>query len=81
MSKTLWGKRYRALLPVLVELRKEAGLTQRELAIRLKMSPSQVAKIEIGERKVDPAECVDWAQGCGRDPFELFVRYLRSIGL
>jgi transcriptional regulator with XRE-family HTH domain len=81
MAKSLWGRRYRALLPVLIDIRRQAGLTQRDLSKRLKWVPSKVAKVEIGEQQVNPADCVEWAQACGKDPFELFVRYLRALGL
>lgn len=77
MAKTLWSRRYGALLNVLIAVRHEAGLTQRELAERLGRPRSYVSKIETAERRVDPVECEEWAKACGKNPLELFARFLR----
>jgi len=47
---------YRALQIALRELRAEAGITQRQLAERLNVHPSFVAKYEVGERRLDLVE-------------------------
>lgn len=78
--KTLRSRGHRVLLAVLVEVRREAGLTQRALAERLKLPPSYVGKIETGERRIDPVECVAWARGCKLDPEKLFERFVRALG-
>jgi transcriptional regulator with XRE-family HTH domain len=64
---------------VLREARHEAGLVQTELARRLKKPPSYVAKVEIGERGIDPIECIAWAKACRLDPETLFSRLVRSL--
>lgn len=43
----------KALQQLLRDLRSNSGLTQRQLAERLEVPPSYVAKYEIGERKLD----------------------------
>jgi transcriptional regulator with XRE-family HTH domain len=54
-----------------------AGLTQRQLASKLKRSNSFVWKIEAGERRVDLLEFVEIARCLNQDPLELFARLLR----
>ncbi len=49
-------------------LREGAGLTQRDLADRLKKPQSWVARCETAARRVDVAEWVEWCFGCGVDP-------------
>jgi transcriptional regulator with XRE-family HTH domain len=78
--KTLRSRGHRALLAVLVEVRQEARLTQRALAARLKLPQSHVSKIETGERRIDPVECVAWAKACNSEPEKLFERFVRALG-
>ena len=49
-------RQHRALQKVLRSLRSEKGLTQAELANRLRKPQSYVSKIESGERKLDLPE-------------------------
>jgi transcriptional regulator with XRE-family HTH domain len=57
-----------------VEARKTAGLSQQELARRLKRSQSFIAKLEVGERRVDVVEFIEIARALGREPTELLSR-------
>jgi transcriptional regulator with XRE-family HTH domain len=50
------GAAYRRFCQKLKEARLEAGLTQRQVAKSLGKPPSFVAKIEVGERRVDFVE-------------------------
>jgi len=59
-----------------VEARKSAGLSQQELARRLKRSQSFIAKLEVGERRVDVVEFIDIARALGKEPTELLSRVL-----
>ena len=61
---------YRKVPPFLRQLRERAGLTQRELAARLKESQWWAHRSEIGSRRLDVAEFVLWCQGCGVSPEE-----------
>ena len=69
----------RALLEILVGVRKEAGLTQRGLAARLRLPRSYVSKIERSERRIDAVECVRWARACKALPLEFFRRFLERF--
>jgi transcriptional regulator with XRE-family HTH domain len=69
--------KHRALIAAIVEARVAAGLTQRQLAAKLKRSDSFVWKIEAGERRVEVLELIEVARCIGIDPVELFRRIVR----
>jgi len=68
MTRSLRTLGHQALMQVLVETRKSKGVTQQELADRLKRPQSYVAKIETGERRLDVVEFVEWFQALEADP-------------
>ena len=74
LRKTLRTKGHRSLIEILVESRKQAGLTQRDLAARLKRPHSFIGRIEAGERRVDVIEFIEIARVMGLDPKHLFAR-------
>jgi len=51
-------------------MRAQAEMTQRALASILNKPHSYVAKIEHGDRRIDPVEFVRWCRACGFDPAE-----------
>jgi ribosome-binding protein aMBF1 (putative translation factor) len=73
LRKTLRSKGHRALIDILVESREQAGLTQRDLAARLKRPHSFIGRIEAGERRVDVIEFIEIARVMGFDPKHLFA--------
>lgn len=79
--KTLRSRGHRALLTILVDLRVQAGLTQRQLAERLNWPQPRVANVERGERRIDPVECAAWAKACGKTPQRLFLMFTRALEL
>ena len=70
---------HRMLLEILVEMRSEAGLSQRGLAERLRLPRSYVSKIEKAERRIDPVECTRWAKACGITPLAFFRRFVKRL--
>jgi transcriptional regulator with XRE-family HTH domain len=78
MSRTLRSPRHEALRAFLVEKRKNAGLTQTQVAAKLGRYQSFVATVEAGERRIDVVELVDLAEAIGFDPREA-VRRLISV--
>lgn len=76
MPKSLQAQRYRQLPGLLREMREAAGMTQRDLAKKLKMSHSLVHNSETAERRVDVAEFADWASACGMDPVQAFANFV-----
>jgi transcriptional regulator with XRE-family HTH domain len=59
---------YRAVLEVLVAARRRAGLTQQQVASRLRKPQSFVSKYENGERRLDVAEFIGVLDLLGHDP-------------
>ncbi len=64
---------YERLRKRLKEARKRAGLTQREVAIKLGRNQTYVWKSEIGERRVDAIELKEFAEVYGV-PIALFYK-------
>jgi len=81
MSKSQHSPRYRYLPGLLRQMREDGGLTQRSLAAKLDVTHVFVHKSEIGERRVDVAEFMDWCKACGVDPEAAFhtLRQRRGI--
>ena len=63
--KSIHSERYRRLLDLLVQARKDAGITQVELAKRLAKPQSFVSKFENGERRPDVIEFLDICEAIG----------------
>ena len=59
---------------MLRQWRKEAGLTQRDLAATLGKPPSYIHKIEVGDRRIDPLEFSDWCRACAIPPQEAIIK-------
>jgi transcriptional regulator with XRE-family HTH domain len=79
MSQTLSSARHEALIALLIEKRKKAGLTQTELAKKLKQHQSFVARVESGQRRIDVVELLDFADAIGFDVGAVLGR-LKSVG-
>jgi transcriptional regulator with XRE-family HTH domain len=62
------------MLRILRQAREDAGLSQRALARKLGVHASWVAKVELGERRLDVVEFIQVARALGRDPKRLFAR-------
>lgn len=74
--KALRSRRHRALCAALVDARKQAGLSQHELALRLKTSQTIIARIEIGERRIDVIEFIDLARALRIDPRQVLAQLI-----
>lgn len=79
MPKSVFTDAYRMLLIILVAARKEAGVTQVELARRLGRPQPFVSYFERGERRIDVIEFCAVARALGLDPEELFRRVARAL--
>jgi transcriptional regulator with XRE-family HTH domain len=67
MKKSVHTKEYKALQAELRAIRENAGLSQRDLAAKLGVPHSWVAKVEAGERRIDVVELVWFFTACGAD--------------
>jgi transcriptional regulator with XRE-family HTH domain len=64
-------------MAALVDARESAGVTQRELAKRLKRAHSYVSRIELGDRRLDVPEFIEWCECLKADPVTVFKRVAR----
>jgi len=71
--KTIRSSGHEALREALIAARKAAGLTQEQLAKRLKQHQSFVARVESGERRIDVVELVVLARAIGADAVDLLA--------
>lgn len=69
--KSLYSGDYQRLLALLIKARKSAGVTQQDLAARLKRPQSFVSKYERGERRIDVIEFLQICRQVGADPIAL----------
>lgn len=83
MKKSIHTPEYDMLRAELARIRTAANLSQRQLAQRLKVPHSWVAKVESGERRIDVVELC-WVLGaCGLNPassLEAIGKRLESLG-
>ncbi|MFK4488496.1 transcriptional regulator with XRE-family HTH domain [Bradyrhizobium sp. USDA 336] len=78
MSRTLQSTRHEALRLFLIEKRKKAGLTQTEVAAKLKRYQSFVASVETGQRKLDVVQLIAFAEAIGFDPRDAIKRMMAT---
>ena len=76
LRKTLRTRGHRKLIAVLVTARKSVGLSQRDLAARLRRPRVFVGRNEAGERRIDVVEFIAIARAMGFDPRQLFAKLL-----
>jgi len=81
MAKSQHAVRYRFLPALLRKLREDADFTQRQLATKLRSSHVFVHKSEVGERRVDVTEFIDWCIACGVEPEETLRTLRRKRGV
>lgn len=70
------SRRHRALIAVLIEAREAAGMSQRDVARRLKKRPIFAHTVENGERMLSAVELPDYARALNLEPVDLFKRML-----
>jgi transcriptional regulator with XRE-family HTH domain len=65
VEKSIYSEQYQQLCMLLRELRREAGLTQVDVAKRLDVPQSFISKYESGERRLDVIELRHVAEAIG----------------
>jgi len=73
VAKTIRSTGQEALRQALVDARTKAGLSQKELAAKLRHHQSFVARVESGERRIDVVELVVLARAIGFDASEILA--------
>ena len=79
MQKSTFSSHYDIFKTKLVSMRKAAGLTQRQLAKRLKREHSFVSRIELGERRLDVVEFYWVCRACDQDPKSIYDELLKEF--
>jgi transcriptional regulator with XRE-family HTH domain len=72
MPNPMHDPRYALLRELLIAERLRVGLTQIDVAARLRKPQSYVSKYERGERRLDIVEFFDVARALGIDPMSTF---------
>ncbi len=80
MAKTLFSSPNRQLIAAVVDARKQADLTQRELAERLGKPQNYVGRVETEQRRLDFIELLAWLKACDVDAEEAVLGLTRKIG-
>jgi DNA-binding XRE family transcriptional regulator len=75
-TKSLRSKWHQSVIAVVAASRRQAGLTQEDLAKRLGWNKSTIAKIESGERRLDVPEFIFIAEALEVKPEQIFKRVL-----
>lgn len=79
MDKTIYSRQSACLQKTLAELRKKAGLTQRQLAGKLDREHSLVGRLELGERRLDMVEFYQVCKACGVEPESAARKLMRRF--
>ena len=68
MSRTLASPRHKALVTFIKKKRDDKGLTQAEVARRIRRYQSFVATLERGQKRIDVVELIEIAEAIDFDP-------------
>ena len=79
MNKTIHSGQSEAVRRKIVELRTKAGLTQRELATKLGRERSLIARLELGERRLDVVEFFWLCRACNADAARESASLMRQL--
>jgi len=79
MAKAQHSMKYRIIPGFLRQMRKNAGLTQRDIGKILNKPQSYVHKCETADRRVDITEFTSWAKACGVNPKTAFSKLLEHL--
>ena len=61
---------------LLRQWRIDGGFTMRSMGERLRKPASYVYKVEVGNRRIDPLEFIQWCKACDVDPTKKFKELL-----
>ncbi len=76
MSTSLYHADYETLRTLLRSVRRQAGMTQIQMAEALGLGQSYVSKLERGANFVDLLLYIRWCQVCGVKPGEVLDKLL-----
>lgn len=79
MKKSVHTKLSQLFCDRIRSLRKKAGMTQRDLAAAVGREHGMVARIELGERRVDFVEAFELFNALGADPAKEAAGLMREF--
>lgn len=79
MSRSVFTDAYNSVVEYLIQLRKDAGVSQVELARRLGRTQQFVSYIETRERRLDVVEFYAYVRALGGDPKAAILELFDSL--
>ena len=74
-----WAQERIILRNLLKVVRREHGVLQKELAVRLCKPQSYVSKVESSEQRMDIVELREWCMACGTDLLSFVQRFESEV--
>jgi hypothetical protein len=78
MKKAIYSSNGNILCTWLKEQRINSDLTMKELGLLLNVHHSIVGKIELGERRLDVIEWIQYCEALNSDPFECLETIIKN---
>lgn len=78
-NKTIFNKQYQSMIKTLIEIRKQQGISQRELADRLKRAHSYIGRIETFERRLDVVDLINICRALGLTNREILKQFEKLL--
>jgi transcriptional regulator with XRE-family HTH domain len=79
MRKTIYTRQAECVRETIVEMRRKAGLSQRQLAARLGRERNLVGRLEVGQRRLDLVEFYSICKACDADLKNVLQRLLHKF--
>lgn len=79
MTRTIRSPGQIALVKALIDARKAAGMTQAQLAERLRCHQSLIARIESGQRRIDVTELAILCRALSVDPGDVVHMVAQAV--
>ena len=79
MVDSMFTTAFADLVAAVVDMRKRASLTQRQLAEAVGREQNFIGRIETGQRRVDVVELIQICRACGVDPEVEIASLVRKL--
>lgn len=79
INKTIFNPKYKSMIDSLIEIRKQRGISQRELANKLNKAHSYIGRIETFERRVDVVDLINIARALEMSDKEIIKSFERLL--
>jgi transcriptional regulator with XRE-family HTH domain len=79
MEKSTFTREYKVLCSQLRAVRADAGVTQAEIAKRLRETQSEISKFERGDRRLDLVQLRKWCRALGISLSDFVARFETAL--